>query len=126
MKKELKISELLGKTLVSIENKDNRQLKFTTSEGEEFLMFDENSSYGNDSYADIEDIAGSLSDLLNNPILVAEERTSKAPSKDKEYSDWYTNCWTFYELATIKGSVTIRWYCSASPHYSAQVDFIRL
>lgn len=128
MKKECSISELLGKTLVSIENKDNKYLEFKTTDGETFAMFDENSSFGNDSGAELEDISGFLNDLLNHPILVAEERSSDAPSLKKEngeVDDWYTTIWTFYELATIKGSVTLRWYCVASPYYAAKVNFLK-
>lgn len=93
-------------------------------------MYNKEGSYGNDAYAELEDISGSLNDLLHNPILVAEERTNKTAPKHKndegQDDDWYKTQWTFYELATIKGSVTLRWYCYASPYYSESVEFLQL
>ncbi|KKK52034.1 hypothetical protein LCGC14_3108960, partial [marine sediment metagenome] len=55
----------------------------------------------------IEDIAGELDDLLNSPILLAEEvfNCEKNPEGvTLKYQDSFT--WTFYKLSTIKGSVT--------------------
>ena len=57
------------------------------------------------------DITGNLSDLENSPILFAEERweeefegTTHNTGRDDGYGDVE---WVFYELATIKGSVTL-------------------
>lgn len=65
----------------------------------------------------VEEVHGDMNDLLSTPILVAEERIN-------ESSD--TETWTFYELRTIEGSVTIRWYGTSNGYYSETVDFIEL
>lgn len=130
MYSDLNISVLIGKTIISIVNKDNQVLEFKTNDGETYVMFDEEQSYGNESRAYLEDIAGDLSDLLHKPILVAEERKNhdapKVKNSDGEVDDWYKTLWTFYELATIKGSVTLRWYSTSSPYYAAAVNFRKI
>jgi hypothetical protein len=69
----------------------------------------------------IEDICGDLEDLIDTPILVAEERT-----EDEDAGPYEDAMWTFYELRTIKGSVTIRWHGSSNGYYSSSVNFDKL
>jgi len=121
------ISELLGKTLVRCEKTGNDRIEFQTTDGETYLM-----AHSQDccETVTIDDICGELADLVGSPILQAEESSNanenpegvKPPS---EYSDesW---TWTFYRLATIKGSVVIRWYGSSNGYYSESVDFTKL
>jgi hypothetical protein len=65
---------------------------------------------------DIEDINGDLEDLLNTPLLVAEEREQEDPDA------FDSGTWTFYCLRTVKGSIDIRWYGSSNGFYSEGVS----
>ena len=112
------LSNLVGKTLIKIENLGN-ELRFHTSDAEVYMML-HNQDCCEDVY--IEDIVGDLDDLLNSPILYAEERTNH----DSDYEGDGSAMWTFYEFATNKGSVTIRWYGTSNGYYSVGVDFIQL
>ena len=114
---------LKGLTITSIDGLeyDSAEVIFTTSEGRRFEM-----SHSQDccERVSIEDVCGDVNDLLNSPILLAEEITSDEDPVDvnKEYHD-DLYCWTFYKLSTFKGDVTIRWYGESNGYYSVGVDF---
>lgn len=120
-------SELVGKTLKEVKKIDEEQLRFETVDGEEYVMMHHQDCC---EHVYIEDICGDLEDLVGSPIVVAEEVSNSGEFSDgwpdnvpePEYSDesW---TWTFYKLATNKGSVTIRWYGSSNGYYSESVDF---
>lgn len=125
---DVSLSILVGKTLASIEIADDKEtITLQTSDGETYQFY---------HYQDccetvgVDDIAGDLGDLVGSPILRAEERSSDEDDNsamrpdDGGYADSWT--WTFYELATIKGSVTIRWLGSSNGYYSESVDFRRV
>ena len=120
--KDTKFSDLLGKTLTSIVNKENEELIFKTNEGEIFKSFHDQDCCES---VRIEDIEGDLDDLIGTPILQAEEVTNREDTFGKiAFPDSFT--WTFYKLATIKGYVTIRWLGESNGYYSESVSFIKL
>lgn len=71
----------------------------------------------------IEDTCGDIKDLLDTPILSAEEVTNKDKGALDEFDDEYL--WTFYHLRTIKGTVTFRWYGASNGYYSVDVETFR-
>ncbi len=117
------VSELKGKTFISVSQTNNTLpymediITFYISDTEHYTMYHEQSCCES---VTIEDICGELEWLVGSPILVAEERVSS----DENINGSAT--WTFYEFATIKGSVTIRWYGTSNGYYSESVDFFRV
>ena len=125
--KALKIDALLGKTLVDITQNDN-SITFTTNEDESFMLCHEQDCCES---VYIESIVGDLTDLIGNPILVAEESTSGEMIENANFQNQYVKyegsfTWTFYKLATIKGYVDVRWFGSSNGFYSEAVDFKRI
>jgi len=133
------ISELVGKTVVSIDKKED-ELLFICSTGEKYRMCHLQDCCES---VTIDDICGDLNDLIGTPILKAEEVSNESFINDFESSfkiqkegDWckkneegnrkpdsYT--FTFYKFATIKGYVDIRWFGESNGYYSESVDFLK-
>lgn len=128
---ERDVAQLLGKTIVNIEKVENTELIFTTSDGEKYKLYHEQSCC-EDVY--IDDIVGDLEDLLNTPILQAERKTNNLNPKSDiwTYKDITTTSqhesftWTFFTIATIKGYVDIKFYGSSNGYYSETGDFIKI
>lgn len=120
--------ELLGKTLIRIENSDD-ELTFTTSEGSVYRLYHQQDCCEN---VYIEDICGDLHDLVGSPLVEIEEignADKPLTCKDNlrpthEIDESYT--WTFYKFRTAKGFVTVRWYGSSNGYYSESVDFRKI
>lgn len=117
---EVDISVLIGKVITNIENIRGQELIFTCADGKKYKMCHQQDCCES---VDIEDIIGDLDDLLNSPILEAEEVSEDMEAKGK-YDESHT--WTFYKLGTIKGFVTIRWYGTSNGYYSESVDFVEM
>ena len=82
-------------------------LRFITEENEIYDMYYD--TYLCDIDIFLEEIIGDLQDLINSPIIKAEENCSES--------------WTFYNLASTKGSVALKWYSSSTGYYSEKVNF---
>ena len=117
---EINFNDLKGKTIKTITGlcKDSEEAIFICTDGTKYRMNHYQSCCEN---VYIEDIYGDVEDLIGSEILVAEEiKGANIPPK-KESHDSYT--WTFYKIATAKGSVDIRWYGVSNGYYSESVSF---
>ena len=118
---KIEFSTLVGKTLVEINGeKGEESIVFKTNNGEEYMLYHDQDCC---EHVFVDDICGDLNDLLNCPILRAEEN-SNSEGYPRDNDDSFT--WTFYRLETVKGSVVIRWYGSSNGYYSESVDFCKL
>lgn len=128
MYEELKFEILKGKTLTSVKqlkNDDDEvyEIVFHTTENKKYRLYHSQSCCES---VFVESIVGDLEDLLNTPILTAEESSNDNHNDEDESGSWFqenSETWTFYKLSTIKGSVTIRWYGSSNGYYSESVEF---
>lgn len=119
--KNIQFKDLKGKTIEKIIGDIGDEcVEFFLTNDERYRLI-----YHQDCCADcsIEDICGDLDDLIGSPILLSEEIESNNEQK-KDNDESYT--WVFYKLATIKGSVTIRWYGSSNGYYSEMATFEKL
>lgn len=114
----MKIDILKGQTIVNIDGmeKHNDVIIFTLDNGKRFKMYHE--QYCCEGVY-IDDVIGNYKDLLDTPILHAEECTKDGDCKEDDESA----TWTFYKLSTIKGYVDLRWYGTSNGYYSVDVDF---
>jgi hypothetical protein len=113
---------LMGLTLTQAVKLDDERIEFIAATGETFTM-----AHSQDccETVEIDDIVGDLADLIGSPIVRAEERTSDENPKDPSDVTYGSFTWTFYELATVKGAVTIKWYGTSNGYYSESVDLYR-
>lgn len=123
MYNDLSVAELVGKTLTNIENSSD-EIVFTCDDGTQYKM------YHNQDCCEsvcVEDIVGDLEDLMGSPILKASEDSNSDKPVDitRDYEP-ESETWTFYNLATLKGYVTIRWHGTSNGYYSERVDFVKL
>lgn len=109
--------DLKGKIIKKIEGMEqgSEYVEFLCETGEVYRMFHYQDCC---EYVVLEDVIGSIYDLLHTPITMSEETTNIDEEENYESSTW-----TFYKLATIKGYVTLRWLGISNGYYSEAVYF---
>jgi hypothetical protein len=114
----MRIEDLLGMTMVSVEKTSNDdELIFTADNGRKFKLY-----HAQDCCESvyIEDIIGDLNDLIGSPLTLVEEISQEGNDDSGSYT------WTFYKFATIKGYVDVRWQGYSNGYYSESVDFMEI
>ena len=113
--KLVKFSELLGKTLTAIDVEDT-SITFTTTEGT-YVQYHEQDCCEK-VWFECHD--GDIADLINSPINMADEVT------ESKYEDGESTTWSFYKLATSKGSCTFTWRGESNGYYSETVSLFKV
>lgn len=113
------IALLEGLTLQTITGlrRGSGEVIFATTCGRRFRMYHSQDCCES---VEIEDVCGDEEDLIGLPISIAEERTMQGPSR------YESSTWTFYELGTNRGTVTIRWLGTSNGYYGEGVSFEEL
>ncbi len=149
---ERNLSVLVGKTLLKVERDGDDEIRLFASDDTKYRMrYYEDccaSCSIEEVHGDLDDLVGSpillaeeVSSGEPNEALVAErkaryekELAEFKPKYDGDEFYYYgaqpdngweeeSETWTFYKLATNKGSVTIRWYGSSNGYYSERATF---
>ena len=131
----MQFSDLVGKILKRVEVFRDDEIQFEDTDGNLYKLYHEQDCCES---VTIEDIVGDLNDLIDSPILLAEEVSNNWEStmsskvmhalivdgpKDGYDESW---TWTYYKLATVKGYVDIRWYGASNGYYSESVSFVMI
>jgi hypothetical protein len=125
----MNINTLKGETLTSVvrgeysswkssswqESSSGDALLLTTQDGKEYVLFHEQDCCEN---VTLEDECGDWADIIGNPLLISDERIVTG---EEDYGDSWTA--TFYEFATIRGTMTLRWHGMSNGYYSEAVYF---
>ena len=107
------VEEMLNQTFTSV-RADNETVTFENDKVRYVLYHDQDCC----ETVMVEEIIGNLEDLENLPLLIARE-DSNAEGEELPNSESYT--WTFYNFATFKGYVTIRFLGESNGYYSEDV-----
>jgi len=109
-----KFDKMIGKVMRGVD-RTHDQLVFHAEDGWKFTF---------KHYQDccesvwIEDVCGDLEDLVGSEMIIAEESDNRREDRSYEVATW-----TFYNFATAKGSVTVRWCGTSNGYYSTSVSF---
>lgn len=125
---EVQFSDMLGKTFEKVYQQDSGigdsdALVFQVSDDERYAMLYQQECCARCS---IEDICGSLDDLIGTPIVRAEENSNEEKEPESFSHSDNSHTWTFYRIGTNKGTVVIRWYGSSNGYYSETPCFERI
>lgn len=118
--KEVEFKDLKGKTITKIEGAEvgSDRILFFCSDGSIYLM----SPIVEDEKSCVENISGEIHSILDNRIITAEKVTTiirdilekmKEPLVESMGSicdGVTTETWVLFNLSTVKGKVSIKWY----------------
>lgn len=119
----------LGKKISHIEQNDD-EILFIMNEMENGKAIGYKMYHQQDCCESVEivDVCGDLNDLIGSEIIIADERTNEDINAGPREKTWYSekfdpeSCtWTFYEIGTINGGVTITWFGNSNGYYSESV-----
>ena len=113
------LENLVGKTITSfIGEVGAYEVHIITPEGT-LLMYHRQDCC---EHVYLEDVVGDPLDLIGHKVIVAEERDSLPTDPQDEENDLFETLWTFYEIRTTGGDLSLRWMGSSNGYYGMSVD----
>lgn len=110
-----KLNDCIGKTISAVSGLERGEetvvIQFT--DGSSVQMYHQQDCC---EYVRVEDVTGDPADLIGGVVVTFEERGSDANDVVSE-----SGTWTFYEIRTTRGDVTIRWLGESNGYYSESV-----
>jgi hypothetical protein len=114
-------NSLVGQTIVEMIETDDREARggkmliFILESGKRYTMY-----HSKDCCETVYLESGleNKNDIIGSPVLNAEVVSEHGSNDDG------TTTYTFYKIATIKGSMTLRWLGESNGYYSEEVDFV--
>lgn len=116
--KEKTIYELKGKTLISIERGD-QEIVISCLDGSRYRMYHEQDCCES---VVVDDIEGDPCDVLDSPIIDAQENIGHSENEAQCESVTLTD----FVLVTEKGRITIKWIGESNGYYSESVYFVEI
>lgn len=112
------LNEMVGQTFTKVTA--DRDAIYFENKKVKYMFFHEQDCC---ETVEVEEIIGDLEDLQDWPLLVAREDSNvdfPAPSNNEE-----SFTWTFYNFATYKGWVTVRFLGVSNGYYSESVTCMK-
>lgn len=112
------LERLIGKTLFEVQGLEDGSevVNLVTTEGDILQMYHRQDCC---EFVRVEEVFGDVDWLVGSPIVTAECRIG---DNQLDTGSYESATWTFYEFATNKGSVTIRWLGTSNGYYGEGVD----
>lgn len=116
--KRLPVSALNGKRVVKVVGCEvgSEEIVFTCDDGSVFRMWHEQDCCENVRLVDVVGDAGDLLGLIVDAWEVTEEASAAVIGDD-------SGTWTFYNIQSSLGCVTLRWLGESNGYYSERVSF---
>ena len=113
-------NSLNGQTIKSVESMESGsgEVYFHMQDGTTYKMYHEQDCCENVYLADV---CGDPNDLIDAKIITAEERSESC----RDYEDYESVTYTFYDIQTNKGCVNLRWVGSSNGYYSESVGLAK-
>lgn len=115
--KIVSFSDLIGKTFTKVEQVDEA-IHFVTEEGSYILRHEPECCES----VNLVDVAGNLGDLVDLPVLSAEE-SFKYSGDDEDDKGYSSQTWSFYRVTTFAGTVVIQFHGESNGYYNETATF---